>query len=217
MQRFVLLDLDGTLVDPGPGIIGAFRYALTELGHEPPAEEDLGWIIGPPLRQSFEKQLGSLTEVEAAIGLYRRHYGSGGLFDAKPYAGIKDALTALRADGYRLFLCTAKPLSFARKIVDHFGFSEYFDACYGADFEGTFDDKADLIRHILRQEGLDALSGCMVGDRSHDTKAAATNAMPSIGVLWGYGSREELTNSGATVLCDGPDRLKSVVDSLAQR
>ncbi|SDG69659.1 HAD hydrolase-like protein [Alloyangia pacifica] len=217
MDKFVLFDLDGTLVDPAPGIIGAFKHALFTLGQPVPADEALHWVIGPPLRESFARMLGASDRVEEAVALYREVYGETGLFEAEPYAGIPEVLTDLRDAGYRLFLCTAKPLPFARRVVAHFGLDPWFEALYGAELGGRFDDKADLIAHILKEQGFSAGQGVMVGDRDNDTHAAKRNDMASVGVLWGYGSRAELVETGATVLCDTPAAILPSIEALLIR
>ncbi|MEM6712369.1 MAG: HAD hydrolase-like protein [Pseudomonadota bacterium] len=213
-QSFVLIDLDGTLVDPAPGIIGSVQHALREIGAETPPAEELGWVIGPPLRETFAKLLTESADVEAAVTLYREVYGNGALFKATPYNGIFEALGALQSRGYTLFLCTAKPVPFARRVIDHFGFSEYFTALYGAELDGTFDDKGELIAHILASHSLSASSGCMVGDRANDTLAARRNGMRSIGVTWGYGSHEELRENGVTILCEQVSELPGSIEAI---
>ena len=84
-RPILLLDLDGTLVDPAPGIIGSTQYVLREFGLPVPEVADLHWVIGPPLRVTFAKLLGGDGDVEAAVRLYRERYGDGALFDATPY------------------------------------------------------------------------------------------------------------------------------------
>jgi beta-phosphoglucomutase-like phosphatase (HAD superfamily) len=105
----ILLDLDGTLVDPKSGIIGSFQYALDRLGARVPPAEDLLWVIGPPLRTSFPKLLGSSERTEEAVALYRENYLGGAMYDAVAYHGVIEALDALAASGCRLFVATAKP------------------------------------------------------------------------------------------------------------
>ncbi|TRD15603.1 HAD hydrolase-like protein [Palleronia caenipelagi] len=213
--EFILFDLDGTLVDPAPGITGSVQHALKTLGYDVPSSHDLNWVIGPPLRQSFAKLLANEELVEEAVELYRAAYRNGGILQAEPYACIFEALKVLKCRGYRLFLCTSKPLPFARRVIEHFGFAGYFDELYGAELDGRFDDKTELIAHILLSQGLKARQGCMVGDRSNDTLAARQNDMPSVGVTWGYGDQHELNGNGATALCerveDLPDRISSVL------
>lgn len=210
----ILVDLDGTLTDPAAGIIAAVRHAIAQMGGEPPAPEALRWVIGPPLRATFPKLLGDGADVEAAVQHYRDHYGAGGLFDAAVYDGIFDALAVLRARPARLLVCTAKPLHFATRVLDYFELSARFDAIYGPDLEGKLDDKGNLIAHMLEAERFDPTRCVMIGDRGSDVHAARRHGIPTVGVLWGYGSREELETAGAAALCAAPSDLPAIVTSL---
>jgi phosphoglycolate phosphatase len=210
----ILFDLDGTLVDPKPGLIGSVQYALEKLGHPVPPADKLVWLIGPPFRVSFPKLLGSTDRVEEAIGHYRERYLDGGMYDAIVYDGVPDALAALQAAGHRLIVATSKPHRYARPIVEHFGLAAHFHAVHGPDLDGTNDHKADLIAHILRHEGVDPATALMIGDREFDVTAATRNRMRAIGVTWGYGSTEELSTAGAATLCHSPDTLAQVATAL---
>ena len=181
----VLLDLDGTLVDPRRGIVAAFRHAVAALGGEPPPAESLNWIIGPPMRVSFATVLGPGADVEKALRAYRAHYVDGeGMYDADVYAGVTDALATL-ARRRRLFVCTSKPEPFARKVVAHFGLSRFIERVYGAGLDAALDDKADLLAHLLKSEALAPARCVMVGDRRFDVEAGARNRVATVGVLWG--------------------------------
>ncbi|MCA3254667.1 MAG: HAD hydrolase-like protein [Alphaproteobacteria bacterium] len=204
----ILVDLDGTLTVPAAGIIAAVRHAVAAAGVEPPPPEELRWMIGPPLRVSFPQLLGEDCDVEAAVAAYREHYGAGGLFDAAVFDGVFDALDALRALPARLLVCTAKPHVTARRILEHFGLIGHFDAVYGPEWDGRHDDKGDLIAHMLEVEGFNPARAVMIGDRANDVRAAARHGIPAVGVLWGYGDREEL--SGAAALCADPRELLAV-------
>ncbi len=114
-------------------------------------------------------------------------------------------LGELNAAGCRLFLATSKPTVFARRIVDHFGLSGYFAGVYGSELDGRLENKGDLIRFVLAEEGIAADDAAMIGDRSHDVVGAKANGVFAVGGLWGYGSREEL--EGADVRCDNPDEV----------
>jgi phosphoglycolate phosphatase len=207
-QRSTLLvDLDGTLTDPAEGIIGCFRLALETLGRIAPPAAELHWIIGPSLRRSFAEALNGEGDPEEALKIYRARYSTEGLFEAFVYEGVKPALAELRAAGTRLFLCTAKPLVYAERILSHFDLERHFEGAYGDELGGRFQDKADLIAHILEREGLDADDCCMWGDRKHDVLAASRNGMPTIGALWGYGGADELRAAGAAVLCESPSQV----------
>jgi phosphoglycolate phosphatase len=207
----ILVDLDGTLVDPKPGIIGSFQYALDRLGARVPPAEDLLWVIGPPLRTSFPKLLGSTQRTEEAVALYRENYLGGAMYDAVVYQGVTGALDALAASGCRLFVATAKPHFYARPILEHFDLARRFSAIHGPELDGTRDHKSDLIAHMVAEHRIRPETALMIGDREHDVIAAARNGMRTLGVTWGYGSTEELTAAGVAALCPSPADLAEAV------
>jgi phosphoglycolate phosphatase len=211
----LLVDLDGTLTDPADGIVGCFRFALETLGKAAPPAADLGWIIGPPLRGCFAEVLGAGGDPEEALKAYRSRYSTGGLFEAAVYAGVDEALAELRAGGARLFLCTAKPIVYAERILNHFRLDRHFEAAYGDEFDGRYQDKADLVARILKEQALDARGCLMLGDRKHDVLAASRHAIPTIGALWGYGGAGELREAGAAALCASPLEVPAAYWALA--
>ncbi|HEX9168845.1 MAG TPA: HAD hydrolase-like protein [Roseiarcus sp.] len=211
----LLVDLDGTLTDPAEGIVGCFRLALESLGKSPPPAADLGWIIGPPLRGCFAEFLGAEGDPEEALKAYRSRYSTVGLFEAVVYDGVEAALAELRAAGARLFLCTAKPIVYAERILRHFDLDRHFEGAYGDELDGRFQDKADLVARILVERALDAGDCCMLGDRRHDVLAASRHAIPTIGALWGYGGADELREAGAAVLCASPSEAPAAFWALS--
>jgi phosphoglycolate phosphatase len=198
-DRALLFDLDGTLTDNYAGIAASIRYALSRLDAQMPCDATLKSCVGPPLRESFARLLGNgdPTRVESAIVHYRERFADIGWRENIIYDGVADLLAALAATGQRLFVCTAKPKIFARRIVTHFGIAPCFRGVYGADLAGAFDDKAVLLRHALDREQLVAGDAIMIGDHGNDIRAAHENGLRAIGVLWGYGSREELADADA--------------------
>jgi phosphoglycolate phosphatase len=212
----ILVDLDGTIVNSAPGIIGSYQHALRCMGVECPPADDLTWVVGPPSRRSFPKLIGPDQDVEEAVRFYRAHYEATGLFNGAVYPGMRDALTSLYALPARLFVCTAKPQGFAERIIEHFGLGHLFEGVYGADLEGKFDDKGLLIEHIIGVEQIKPSRMIMVGDRANDMLAAAQHTIPGVGALWGYGSKDELTAAGASVLCVTPDDLVDAVQDLVK-
>jgi len=212
----LLIDLDGTLTDPAEGIVGCFRLALEALGRSPPPAAELTWIIGPPLRRCFAEALDGQGDPEQALKIYRDRYSTEGLFEAVVYDGVRETLAGLRAAGARLFLCTAKPLVYAERILAHFDLERHFEGAYGDELGGRFQDKANLIAHILQSEGLKAQDCCMWGDRKHDVIAASRHGVPTIGALWGYGGAEELRAAGAAALCEQPAQVPATFRALAR-
>src|SRR5262245_12421661 len=205
----VLFDLDGTLTDPRESIVPCLKHALRRLERNCPADSELSRFIGPPLQESFGALLHSTDpkDINSAVTLYRQRFSSTGIFENSVYPGIHSALTTLRGSGAALFVATSKPQVFAKRIVEHFGLMYYFRAVYGSELDGTRSNKSDLIAHVLKSESLSAHATAMVGDRAHDIVGARAHGVFPIGVLWGYGSYNELTTAGATTLCAQPALL----------
>jgi phosphoglycolate phosphatase len=209
--RHLLFDLDGTITDPAPGIIGSVIHALDTLGAKAPSFEALHWTIGPPLRSSFRRLLGGEERVEEALEIYRSRYHAGAMFEATLYAGIAEAIAALAKEGYILVLATSKPHVFARPILAHFALDRHFAAIHGAELDGRHDDKGELIGHILKSEHVDPERALMIGDRQYDVKGAARHGISTIGALWGHGGEAELSAAGAVALCRTPDDLCNLI------
>jgi phosphoglycolate phosphatase len=209
----LLFDLDGTLTDPFPGITKCIQHALAELGRPPPTAESLRWCIGPPLKKSFSTLLGpsDASRADEALAKYRERFSAVGLFENDVYPGIKEALGGLRQEGHRLSIATSKPTVFAERIVQHFGLKDYFHTVDGSELDGTRSDKADLIAHILERESIDPSDAIMIGDREHDMIGAGKNAVAGLGVLWGYGSQEELEAAGAYACAKAPNDLVALM------
>ena len=212
----LLFDLDGTLTDNYLGISRSIAHALAAMGIEPPAPDVLRRCVGPPLRQSFAWLLDTRepAAIEHAIALYRERYGDIGWRENEVYDGIEETLARLSA-AMPTYVCTSKPEVFAQRIVTLFGLSPYVRRVYGADLDGTLDDKVKLFAHAARSEGFDSERAILIGDRSHDVRAARMNGARAIGVLWGYGSREELADAHA--IAASPAELDETIASLSAR
>jgi phosphoglycolate phosphatase len=215
--RAVLLDLDGTLSDSRPGIAASFRHMLLALGHDPDPAGDLTWAVGPPIAVSIQQLLAQYGDdrVERGLRLYRAQYSEAGLYDCTLYPGVFSMLEALQAGNLTLCVATSKRRDFAERVVDHLGVRRFVRAVYGAEPGGGLEHKHDLLAHILAVEAFAPSSTVMVGDRLHDIQAARENGVTSIGVLWGYGSREELLAAGADALAEQPDSVAPLVESRA--
>lgn len=205
----ILLDLDGTLVNSQPGILSSCRAALRALGHDPPAEMNIESVIGPPMVDVMTYLLSPYGDgrVPEAIEAFRKDYGDRGLLMSELYPGVRQALDAIRAIGGRLFLATSKRSVFARRILDNHGLAADFAGIYGSEPGGAVDHKPELLARILRENGLGPDQCVMVGDRRFDISGAHTNHVRAIGVLWGYGRREELETAGADLIIEETGEL----------
>ncbi len=209
-QFAVLFDLDGTLTDSKPGILNCLRKSLDEL-HIPYAGA-LDRFIGPPVDQ-WAMELMPHADAAARERLtttYRAHYDREGWAQNSVYPGIPEMLSALREQGALLYVCTSKQERFARRIVTKFGMDEYFQNVYG-DQPDCDHRKESLVARLLKEEKLPANCTSMVGDRRFDVAAAHANGLRAVGVTWGYGSAEELTQAGAEVLCATPNDVLDAV------
>jgi phosphoglycolate phosphatase len=213
MSSTIIFDLDGTLTDPREGIARCFAHALERLGLVSPPLEELTRYIGPPLREVFGVLLATddVARIEHAVALYRERFGTVGLFENQPYAGIHAALAQLLAAGHRLFVCTSKAQVYAERIVAHFELAPYFERVYGPGLDGSLSNKAELLAHLIEREGIDAARAIMIGDRLHDMLAARSNGVRALGVLYGFGDLEELRAAGAEGTCERVEDIPPAV------
>ena len=196
----VLFDLDGTLTDSAPGIFHSVQYTIEKLGLKPLDEATMRQFVGPPLHNSFMQHFSMDADQAAhAMTVYREDFADRGLFINSVYVGIPNLLRRLKAQGVYLALATSKPTVYARRILEHFGLLELFDATVGTSLETQHHDKADLIRAALPARYQRA---AMVGDRRFDMEAAKANHIDAIGVAFGYGSVRELSEAGADVIVE---------------
>jgi phosphoglycolate phosphatase len=208
----LFFDLDGTLTDSRPGILRSLRHALTALGREVPADEALLRFIGPPTNDAFRELLGTADQEQnlRAISLYRERFVKLGMFENSVYPGIVAGLSALRDADFPLLVVTSKPEVYANQIIDHFELRQFFGHVYGSELSGERGNKGELIAHVLASEGLSSADAWMFGDRLHDILGAKRNGLRAGGVLWGYGSRDELTEAGAdAVFSDMPELVRA--------
>lgn len=214
MIKNVLFDLDGTLTDPGLGITNSIMYAFRKLGFEVPEREKLYKYIGPPLIDSFKADFGMSDELaRTTLYTYREYFSTKGLFENEPYAGIDVQLKKLNDAGCKLYVTTSKPEQFAVRILEHFGLAEYFTIICGASMDEKREKKADVIRYTLERAGKENESSdsVMVGDRYADIVGARETGLKSVGVLWGYGSADELENEHPDAICPEMSELAETI------
>ena len=199
MRKCVIFDLDGTLTRSEEGIWNCVRYAAEKLGFPVPDAATLRKFIGPPLGWSFMEYMGMSEEMaNKAVSTYRERYEAVGLFENRVYPGIRRLLRTLHRDGWYIGIATGKPQRSSERIIEHFGLNRYITKIVGPK-DGRGADKELLIRQALPE---DAGEAWMVGDRRFDMEGAKKVGIGAIGAGYGYGSREELMNSGCDVYCE---------------
>ncbi len=211
-MKNIFFDLDGTLTDPAEGITNSVAYALSKFGIEVSDKKTLSCFIGPPLISAFMEYYGFTKEnAEKALTYYREYFAPKGIFENAVIEGIPELLAELKAKGKRLYVATSKPEIFAIQILEHFGLDGYFDGIYGSTMDETRNTKDAVIAYALIESGADKNDTVMVGDRHHDIDGAKKNHMRSVGVLFGYGSREELEVAGTDEIAETVTELKEIL------
>ena len=212
----VLLDLDGTISDSAPGIGRSLQHAFEACGYEPPTDEQVRHVIGPPFEISLPTLGIPVDEIERVVLAYRERYEDIGLFENTVYPGVAEMLDELVTAGHTLSIATAKPEPTARRIIEHFGFADYFAVQAGATLEvGTGRrTKAEVINYALiclRLGPADLPQVVMVGARDPDVAGAHRTGIDCIGVTWGFGSVDELDGAGAVLTVDHPGEVAAAV------
>lgn len=209
----VLFDLDGTLTDPAEGICSSIQHALRMAGLPAiPNKQCYSWI-GPSLLYSFMRHA-QCSEVEAKriLTFYRERYSTVGLFENAVYPGIAELLSDLKAAGVKLAVATGKPTVYSKRILEHFELLQYFDFLSGTDLNYDPGNKHEVLAKALTNLALPHGASCvMVGDRFQDADSAKANGIPCIGVLYGYGDREELAAAGVILIAESVDSLRSLL------
>jgi phosphoglycolate phosphatase len=214
--QLVLFDLDGTLIDSAAGIFSSLDHAFAQIGVALPPREVLRTWIGPPFHQSFPTVLGDDAElVEMAIAHYRDHYIATGWAGHAVYPGIAELIQRLAADGRKLAIVTTKVSVQAKKIVASLPFGPAFAQVYGADLTTAHSAKAEMIARALEDFATAPADAAMIGDRHFDIAGARANGVRAIGVSWGFGSVEELTEAGAHALAHTPHELTRLLAARA--
>ncbi|MCI8961140.1 MAG: HAD family hydrolase [Lachnospiraceae bacterium] len=213
MKKYVLFDLDGTLTDSRVGILNSIEYMLEYYGIHVEDRAQLQPWLGPPLKDSLMKYYGfSREKALEGVEKYREYFDRQGIFENRVYPGIEDMLRTLRDMGCRLLVATSKPEVAARRVLEHFRLDSYFTFIGGATLDDSRVSKGDVIRYVLDTADIRlSQEAVMAGDREYDVKGAKAHGLEVIGVLYGYGSREELGQAGADFLAETPGDIPGYI------
>ena len=211
--KYILFDLDGTITDPFDGITASIIYALDKFGISVPDRKELAAFIGPPLVDSFSKYYGFSHGCSlAAVGYYREYYGKKGIFECTLYDGITDLFHKLKDSGVKVIIATSKPEHFAIKLMEHFALDDCFVSICGATMDEKRTNKDEVIRYALDRNGITDTDECiMVGDRKYDVLGAKAAGIKSVGVLYGYGSRDEMDAAAPDFIAESVAELEEIL------
>jgi phosphoglycolate phosphatase len=209
MYKHIFFDLDGTLTDSKLGITKAIQYALNKEGIKEIDLSKLEKLVGPPLHETFSKDF-NFDEIttQRAINNFREYFSVTGIYENNLYAGVPELLNHLKEKGYTISIATSKPTIYAKRILSHFKIEKYFYKIVGSNLDGTRNSKAEVIEYLLKEIGMDGNEEIvMIGDRKHDIEGANLNNLHCIGVLYGYGSLEELEQLKPTYIVKSIEEL----------
>ncbi len=206
----VLFDLDGTIIDSRLPFVTSMNHALAVHGLPQREPEELWPYLGPPTHITFGELVGGDEEtVNAAVATYRADYRTRSLDMTTLYDGVETLLRDLHGR-VPLAVATSKPRPSALAILEHLGLTELFEVICGPSFDAVNESKAVTIGRALaelEEAGLAVTSPVMVGDRLYDVVGASEHGIPTVGVLWGAGGRNELTEAGARWIVASPDEI----------
>ncbi len=210
----LFFDLDGTVSNNFQGISRCLNFALDRVGLRQLSDDEVLPFVGPPFRESLPRAFPGI-DAEAALALYRERYAQSGWLENTLYDGMAQAIRTLHLQGFTIALCTSKPRVFAERIIEHFDLVRYFDGIHGPELDGKFDRKTELLAHLIKHYNAAPEKAVMIGDRDKDVEAAQHVGAHSLGVLWGFGSRQELLRAGARHIVEQPDELVPAIHSIA--
>ncbi len=205
MKKKLFFDLDGTLTDSGKGIMNGIKYAQNKLNLPELTPDTLHSCVGPSLPGYFT-EIWNIDEAKAkeVLSVYREYYIPKGLYENELYGGIPELLKKFNNAGLECYVCSAKPEKLVHTVLNYFNISAYFIDYFGAPMDGNYKGKGAVLKEVLKKEKCSAL---MIGDRKNDISGGHEAGIKTVGVLWGYGSKEELTAAGSDFLADTPDEI----------
>lgn len=213
MYETILFDLDGTISDPKIGITKSVQYALKYFDIHISDPEELTFFIGPPLKDNLMETYGfSEKETTRAIEYFREYFRERGKFENVLYPGMEETLKELKKRGRILAVATSKPTVFAEEILDYFKVSQYFSVIAGSNLDNTRTDKTEVVEYVLKKlPESDRQNTIMIGDRKHDIIGAKNNQIKSIGVLYGYGGKDELNKIKPDYIAASVEELRDIL------
>ncbi|WP_178669024.1 HAD-IA family hydrolase [uncultured Eubacterium sp.] len=218
MVKAVVFDFDGTLCDTGVGVKKSAKYALDAFGIKAPEWEELDFFIGPPLLVTFQERFNqSVTDAEKLVKKYRERYTNIGLYESEFYDGIPQLIKDLKSQGFKLGIASSKPINYIEELLIKADLQSYFDYISAVSFNADCESKQSILERCLNELGVEPSEAIMVGDRFYDIDGARGAGVDSVGVLWGFGSKFELIESGATYVVDKIQDIESIALGMYER
>lgn len=213
MKEYILIDMDGTMIDSQEGITKSVQHALKQKGIIVDDLSKLTKHIGPPQHESFEKFWGfEGEELEEAIQIYRKAFAEFGLSQFEVYPGIEELFKKLYEKGKKIIIVTSKIEDFALYTMETTKLDQYVVDTCGSTFDNSRITKSDVMEYALKKNNIkDKKRAIMIGDRHHDIDSSIEYGLESVGVIYGFGSKKELEEAGATYLVSTVNELEDLL------
>ena len=211
--KYILFDLDGTLIESGKGIMNAVKYALKKYGIDETNEAVLRSFVGPPLNQQFVKCYGFSAEKSLeAVLVFREYYETKGILENEMYTGIDKVLQQLKNQGKYLMVATSKPEKFAHNILAQHDLEKYFDFIGGSLTDGSRITKIQVLDYVLKTNKIENTDEVlMIGDTKFDILGAKNFDLKSMAVTYGYGTEKELMEAKPDFTAGSPEEILWVI------
>ena len=210
--QMMMFDLDGTLSDSSPGVFNSLLKGFRAVGYKEPTPQELRGFVGPPLWNHLTEDHGVPAETaKGIIEVFRQRYDEKGAFENDLYPGMLELLRDFSREGGRLAVVTSKPQTPAKAVLEYLGIMEFFEFVSAADDSDHGSGKEELILPVLEKSGVAAKDAVMIGDTRYDASGAANAGVNFIGVLYGFGSQEEMEREGGTVFAESVEELRQIL------
>lgn len=204
----VFLDLDGTISKSGESCKNGVKYMFDKIGFRQISEQELNAFVGPTVKAHLKEAYGfTQKDAEDAYVYYRDYYDGIGIFESRMYDGIDDVIKNIKNSGKRVYIATLKPEEQAKQIIEMYGLTNLFEDIFGARHDLGIMHKEKVLDRAVEIIGEYPENSVMVGDRNHDVNAAKHIGFKSVGVLYGYGTSEELKSAGCDIIVDSVEDL----------
>lgn len=218
MYNAIIFDFDGTICDTGEGVKKSAKFALDAFGIESEDWQQLDHFIGPPLLITFQERYNqSAAQADELVKKFRQRYTKTGIFESELYSGIKEMLKKLKADSVKIGIASSKPTDYIQQLLNKFDIAGLFDSVCGVSFKADCESKQSIISRCLKELDCAPHQTIMVGDRFYDIDGAKANLMDCVGVMWGYGCKEEFLGHGAKFIVEKPEDIEAIALGLYEQ
>ena len=209
----VIFDMDGTVLDTLEDLTVSVNYVLSKFNMPEHSEEEYRKFFGNGIKYALKCAVTEETPeevIEEMLPIFREHYNEHCLDRTKPYDGIIELMSMLKANGYKMAIVSNKIDSAVKELNDRF-FSEYVDVAIGEKPGIKRKPAPDTVLAALDELGSKKEAAVYIGDSEVDLQTALNSELPCISVLWGFRDKDFLISKGASVFAETPEEVYDIL------